>query len=154
MDDTSEGTNSWRDVARSWAVNFGPVTVQPGKYENLQEQPGVLFRGVGILNNGRGSVAGLRVMGIFVGQKPQISSWGQEGMALADFFAECARRQSEELAKLSNGGDLRGVGQGRGLGMDVCDPALFITLLLKNVGEVPRECAVAIHGVAILRERW
>lgn len=151
-------TDPWRRIARKWMVGWGPVTIPSGKRECLQVQPRVLFRGVGVINSSPESIEGLRVTGFFVGQKPQLPDlWFTEkvvvGSPLAIFFAECQRRQADELPKLNATGDLRDVGRGRGLGLDTCDPALSITFQVENVGDVPRVFCMAMPGVCILQER-
>lgn len=111
--------------SRRWPLGFGPQTVAPGQTISIQVQPRVLFRGNKIINTGDST--DLVLVGLFVGQRPQLSHF-KHPIPVANFAA----------TSLDSG-----------TVMGTCDPALAITVQVKSIGLVERVFSMTIIGQVI-----
>jgi len=106
-------------------VRFGPAAVPPGQTVTVAVQPQVLFRGEQLVNVG--DEDDLYIQGLFVGRKSQLPSF-QNPIPVSVY------RES-----MMDSGQL----------FDTCDPALFITFQISNIGVVPRTFAMNMRGVTV-----
>ena len=109
-----------------WVVNLGPVIVPADSTVTVCQQPGRLFRGYKLINTG--DEDDLFIQGLFVGQKSQLPTF-QNPIAVKNFA--------------SNALD-------RGTLLDICDPALFITIQVHNTSSTPKKFSMSIVGDAVL----
>jgi hypothetical protein len=126
---------------RPWQVSFGPVEIPPGETVTVPAQPKVLFRGekliafagIGKLHDatsGPGGAEDLFVVGLFVGKKSQL----EDGQALS-------------FTDVTDKTPFTGLD---GKGLDACDPACTIEILVANLGDGPRIADLILFGQCVM----
>jgi hypothetical protein len=108
----------------TWALSLGPVTVPAFTSVTLQVQPKVTFRGEKLINTG--STNGLYIQSLFVGQNNNLPSLQPIPISLFSSESLC----NDFL-------------------LDVCHPALYITLIIQNTASQAETFAASLFGKVI-----
>jgi hypothetical protein len=136
---------------RQWIVGFGPTVIPPKSQITISSQPRCLFRGHTLINTGDSDE--LFIQGLFVGRKSQLplgsgpypvaaynnnkeipSATIPFSLVLADFIKE--KLGIQEVIK--------------GMTMDTCDAALFITFQIQNTSGATATWSMSIVGETVL----
>lgn len=112
---------------RRWPVGFGPTPIPPLSTVTISAKPQVWFRGEKILDTSPNGSNGLYVQGLFVGNKPQMTTFSS-AIAMSTYAGTVL--DNEHM-------------------LDTCDPALDITWQIQNTTGATITWSASIIGHAV-----
>lgn len=112
---------------RRWPVGFGPTPIPPLSTVTISSKPQVWMRAEKIVDTSPNGSAGLYVQGLFVGNKPQMTTFSS-AIAMSSFAGTVLDNE---------------------LMLDTCDPALDITWQIQNTTSATITWSATMFGHAV-----